>query len=115
MNAALIERDAERAWLGSAIEEASAGCGALLLLSGEAGIGKTRFVEAVAEQHDVGLLRGAAGPGALPYGPIVDALRGFMRTNEGGLEACGPLRPHLALLLPELGEAVSESDRATLV
>ena len=28
--------------------------------------------------------------------------------------SCGPLRPHLALLLPELGEPAAESDRATI-
>ena len=37
-----------------------------------------------------------------------------MRAVPGGLSGCGPLRSHLALLLPELGEATEESDRATL-
>ncbi len=48
------------------------------------------------------------------YGPIVAALRQFSRADPAGLGSCGPLRPHLALLLPELGDAVEESDRPTL-
>ena len=110
----LIERESERAWLEAALGDAVAGQGSLVLVCGEAGVGKTRFVEAVADPADAQLLRGAGGPSSLAYGPVVAALRGFMRTNPGGLAACGPLRPHLALLLPELGEAVTESDRPTL-
>jgi DNA-binding NarL/FixJ family response regulator len=111
---ALIERDREAAWLRSAIADAVAGRGSLVLVSGDAGVGKTRFVEGVAEPGEVRLLRGAAGPSTLAYGPVVAALREFMRTSDDGLDGCGPLRPHLALLLPELGEAVPGSDRATL-
>jgi ATP/maltotriose-dependent transcriptional regulator MalT len=110
----LIERDEEQAWLLSALEHSVAGRGSLVLLSGEAGIGKTRLVEVVAESADAHFLRGSGGPSAPAYGPVVAALRGFIRSNPAGLSDCGPLRPHLALLLPELGDAVSESDRATL-
>ena len=60
-------------------------------------------------------LRGAASPAAtLPYGPVLGALRSYLRAAPGALASCGPLRGHLALLLPELGPAVAESDRATL-
>lgn len=110
----LIERDTERAWLESALDDAIAGNGSLVLLAGEAGSGKTRLVESVAEPADAQFLRGASGISPVAYAPVVAALRGFMRTNPRGLEDCGPLRPHLALLLPELGDAVGESDRATL-
>ena len=112
---ALIERDAERAWLDAAVTRALEGHGSLVLLSGEAGVGKTRFAEEVLGSADAHFLRGTPGPGALAYGPVVNALRGFMRTVPGGLSSCGPLRSHLALLLPELGDAVEASDRATLV
>jgi DNA-binding CsgD family transcriptional regulator/tetratricopeptide (TPR) repeat protein len=111
---ALIERDAERAWLDSMLTKALAGRGALVLLSGEAGVGKTRLAEVAVESAGVQFLHGAPGPGALAYAPLTSALRGYMRTMPGGLAACGPLRSHLALLLPELGEAIAESDRATL-
>jgi DNA-binding CsgD family transcriptional regulator len=110
----LIEREAERDWLRSALAEALAGRGALVLLSGEAGVGKTHFAEAVVAGADAQVLRGAAGPGAQAYRPVVAALRGFLRAAPSGLDGCGPLRPHLALLLPELGPAVEDGDRATL-
>ena len=110
----LIERESERAWLEAALVEALQGRGSLVLLAGEAGVGKTRFAEAVVESADAHFLRGISSPGALAYGPVTAALRGFMRAVPGGLSGCGPLRPHLALLLPELGKAIEESDRATL-
>ncbi len=114
MSEGLIERESERRWLQAALEEALGSRGSLVLVSGEAGIGKTRFVEAIAEPAEVRLLRGSAVTSSLAYGPIVSALRSFMRADPDGLATCGPLRPHLALLLPELGDAVEESDRATL-
>src|SRR5215218_1484626 len=111
----LIERESERAWLESALSEAREGRGSLVLLTGEAGTGKTRFAEEVVAAADVQFLRGAAGPGAVAYEPVVAALRSFLRAVPGGLARCGPLRPHLALLLPELGATSGETDRTTLV
>ena len=110
----LIEREAERAWLEAVLAEALEGRGSLVLLAGEAGVGKTRLAEEVFGSADAHFLRGASSPGTPAYGPVTSALRGFLRAVPGGLSACGPLRPHLALLLPELGEAIEESDRATL-
>ena len=56
-----------------------------------------------------------ASSGAVaPYGPVVAALRAYLRPEPGGLDGCGPLRAHLALLLPELGEPAPASDRATI-
>ena len=56
-----------------------------------------------------------AGPGSAPFGPVVAALRSFLRVTRTAPHGCGPLRPHLALLLPELGEARPSEDRATLL
>jgi DNA-binding CsgD family transcriptional regulator len=110
----LIERETERAWLEPVLAEALDGRGSLVLLAGEAGVGKTRFAEEVVGSAGARLLCGICGPGTLAYGPVTAALRGFMHAVPGGLAACGPLRSHLALLLPELGEATAGSDRATL-
>ena len=110
----LIERDAERAWLEAALAEALEGRGSLVLLAGEAGVGKTRLAEEVFGSAHAHFLRGLSSPGMPAYGSVTSALRGFLRAVPGGLSACGPLRPHLALLLPELGNAIEESDRATL-
>jgi DNA-binding CsgD family transcriptional regulator len=111
----LIGRETELAWLEEAVGDALEGRGALVLLAGEAGVGKTRLAEEVAAASDALTLRGAASPSAaLPYGPMLGALRGHLRGAPGALTSCGPLQGHLALLLPELGPSVAESDRATL-
>ena len=61
------------------------------------------------------VLRGAARRNAVtPYGPMVAALRSYLRVEPRGLDGCGPLRPHLALLLPELGVQAPATDRATI-
>ena len=100
-------------WLTEAVSDALAGHGALLLLAGEAGVGKTHLAEAALQGAP--LLRGAAQPpGAAPYGPVVAALRWRLRADPAALDACGPLRPHLAMLVPELGPPAPTSDRATM-
>ena len=38
----------------------------------------------------------------------------FLRVHPDGLADCGPLRPHLVLILPELGDPAPVSDRDTL-
>jgi DNA-binding NarL/FixJ family response regulator len=110
---ALIGRRAERARLDAALAAAVAGRGSLVLLSGEAGAGKTRLADEVLA-GDVTVVRGAATPGCAPFGPLIAAIRGYLRLEPGGLDGCGPLRRQLALLLPELGEALPSDDRATL-
>jgi DNA-binding CsgD family transcriptional regulator len=115
LRSALVGREAERARLSQAIEDARRGKGGLLVLSGEAGIGKTRLAEEVATTSSALVLRGAASNTAVaPYGPLVAVLRAYLRSRPEGLEECGALRGHLALLLPELGEQAGASDRATI-
>src|SRR5215212_8426602 len=110
----LIGRESETEWLDAALADALGGRGSLVLVTGEAGVGKTRFVEDAVESADAHFLRGSPRLGAIAYEPVTSALRAFIRTVPGGLADCGPLRSHLALLLPELGAATAESDRATL-
>src|SRR3954470_5426027 len=110
----LVGRATELARLTAALERAGEGSGSILLLCGEAGIGKSRLAEE-ATAASRAILRGAAAEGsAIPYGPIVDALRSRLRDEAQALADCGPLLPHLALLLPELGEPAAETDRATI-
>jgi energy-coupling factor transporter ATP-binding protein EcfA2 len=110
----LVGREAELARLGESLARASAGEGSLLLLCGEAGVGKSRLAAALAGSAG-NVIQGAAASGlTAPYGPVIDALRSRLRTEPGALDGCGPLRAHLALLLPELGPAAEESDRATI-
>lgn len=112
---ALVGREAERARLSQVVDRARRGEGSLLLLSGEAGVGKTRLAEEAAAASSALVLRGAASTNAVaPYGPIIAALRAYLRIEPRGLNACGPLIGHLALLLPELGEQAPVTDRATI-
>jgi len=115
MRTPLIGREAERERLLAAAGRAAEGHGSIVLLAGEAGVGKSRLAAEVADACPPPVLRGAAVDGAsTPYGPIVAALRSYLRADPSGLDECGSLRPHLALLLPELGDAAEESDRATI-
>ncbi|HWI97283.1 MAG TPA: AAA family ATPase [Solirubrobacterales bacterium] len=110
----LVGRVTELARLSDAAERARGGTGSLLLLAGEAGVGKSRLADEVAGPEDL-LLRGAASSGATTaYGPIIDALRARLRADPDALAECGPLLSHLALLLPELGSAATEAKRATI-
>jgi DNA-binding NarL/FixJ family response regulator len=110
----LVGRADELARLNEATEDARLGNGSIVLLAGEAGVGKSSLAEAATEGFEV-VLRGAASNGVtVSYGPIVDALRSRLRADPEALADCGPLLPHLALLLPELGETAAESERATI-
>ena len=111
----LIGREPGHSRLTAALADACEGRGSLILLSGDAGTGKTRLAqEALADRDESTFIRGAATPACSPFGPITGALRDYLRQEPEGLASCGPLRPHLALLLPELGEAQASGDRATL-
>ena len=67
----LIGRQAERERLETALEHARLGHGSIVLLSGEAGVGKTRLAADLAATSDAVLLRGAPTQGgAAPYSPV---------------------------------------------
>jgi len=111
----LIGRDGECLRLEELLQRAIAGRGALVLVAGEAGIGKTVLMDKLAASTDIPVLRGAATQDATPaYGPVVAALRSYLRAFPDGLQHCGPLGEHLRLLLPELGPAPGDVDRTTL-
>jgi len=75
----LLERDAQLAALDSALERAGAGAGSAVLLSGEAGIGKTSVVRAFARaaRGRARVLAGACDDLLTPrtLGPLRDAAR----------------------------------------
>lgn len=111
----MVGRERERAELARVLDRARDGRGGFLLLTGEAGIGKTRLAEEALVQPGLTLLRAESVQDATPpYGPIVAVLRSYLRGTPAAFADAGPLAGHLALLLPELGPP-PPSDQATLV
>ena len=112
----MVGRDRELEELARLFTSAEAGEGDLLLLPGEAGVGKTRLVEEAIAAGEVAALRGVATErGSTPYAPVAAVLRDFLRAEPDGLSASGLLGSHLCALLPELGSAPETTpDRETL-
>jgi DNA-binding SARP family transcriptional activator len=83
----LVGRERELAMIGSAWRT-SIPDGRVILLEGEAGIGKTRLAETVAATigADGGIVlaaRGYPGESAIAYGPIAELLRAGLATPDG--------------------------------
>lgn len=106
----IVGRDAELTRISRALEAAATGRPALVVIRGEAGIGKSRLVrEAIERARAAGspILHGAClelGGDGLPYLPLVEALRTLARAAPPDrlAELLGPARPDLAALLPDL-------------
>jgi DNA-binding CsgD family transcriptional regulator/tetratricopeptide (TPR) repeat protein len=112
----MVGREHELEQLMSYLSAARSGEGGLVLLAGEAGVGKTRLVEAAVTAGQVTCLRGiAAERGSTPYAPIAAVLREHGRREPSGLSRDEPLVAHLGVLLPELGPVPAATDRETLV
>jgi tetratricopeptide (TPR) repeat protein len=85
---------------------------AVVLVGGEAGVGKTRLVAELTGRcvaDGTRVLTGGCVPvaeGGLPYAPIVEVLRGLLAELGAGAlrRLVGPSWPELARLLPALGE-----------
>ena len=99
----MVGREDALAVLEAAMERAAHGSPRLVLVAGDAGLGKTRLARELAARAASAsseVLWGDCVPvqaGELPYAPIVAALR--------GLRSPGPVHGELARLLPELGRA----------
>ena len=108
----IVGRDAELARIASALGDAAEGRPRLVLVAGEAGIGKTRLVrEAAARARRAGsiVLSGACldiGGGGLPYLPVAEILRALAAAVEPSrlAEIVGPGLGDLEMIAPELGE-----------
>ena len=107
----MIGRTAELAQLTALAEQTARGHAHLVLLSGEAGIGKSSLVVALAQQLNESGWDGHVGYcveyGArpLPFGPIVGILRSLLlRDLDDVDELVGRHRSDLSALLPELGD-----------
>jgi DNA-binding CsgD family transcriptional regulator len=97
--------------LSGALDDAAAGIPTLVVVAGEAGIGKSRLVTdftADARERGARVLTGACldlTESSLPYGPIAEALRSLLRgLDPVEVEAIlGPARDEIARLIPAVG------------
>ena len=98
-----VGRHSERVTFEERVAAASAGHGGLVLLSGEPGIGKTRFVREMCERPDTLVLWGGCHDGeTLSYAPFVEAFTGWLRATppEDARAALGVDAPILARMAP---------------
>ncbi|MEV8117034.1 AAA family ATPase [Streptomyces xiamenensis] len=120
-----IGRETERAALTAALGRAGAGEPQVLVIGGEAGVGKTRLLEEfLAAARNGGAVTAVGGcvelgADGLPFAPLASLLRSLHRRLGDELTAAaGGRETELARLLPELGEAPAtgdgEPDRARL-
>ena len=109
----------ERLWrqMQTAFEQAANGQGSVLLLAGEAGIGKSRLMQEFATHLPpaVSVLSAASHPGvqSIPYQPLVEALRPALHDRlrlaevaESWLSVASLLFPELRTLFPNLPSPV---------
>ena len=110
----LVNRTTELAFLDRCLEQAQDGARQLVLLAGEAGIGKTRVVAELSRRaHDGGaaVLYGRFDEETLaPYQPLVEMVRGWAAGAplDALRERLGARAGELGVLLPELGPVPAE-------
>lgn len=110
---ALIGREEACAALVRAAAAACSGQGSLVLLTGEAGAGKTSLVHRAFARSDLLLLDGPAYDGiTLPYGPLVTVLRVYRRRAPDHPPADARLAHALALLAPDPTAPLVDTSRA---
>jgi DNA-binding CsgD family transcriptional regulator/tetratricopeptide (TPR) repeat protein len=105
----LIGRSGPLAAAGEVLERARRGEGGILLVSGEAGIGKSRLLRAVREEARSGgllVLQGACfeAERSNPFAPLADLVRSLAAGASPALAAStlAPAAPELLALFPEL-------------
>jgi DNA-binding winged helix-turn-helix (wHTH) protein/tetratricopeptide (TPR) repeat protein len=111
----LVGRDEILAPLETALDEACRGRGRVVLLGGEAGVGKTRLAQEIAERAEargLGALwsRCWDGEGALPFWPWIQILRAVLREvpTTALARTLGPQAEWIVRLIPELRDLEPE-------
>jgi DNA-binding CsgD family transcriptional regulator/tetratricopeptide (TPR) repeat protein len=110
-----VGREGELNALNSLLDQAAVGEGAFVLISGEAGVGKTRLAmeaAAAAGRRNFRVFTGACreSEGAPPYAPFVDILESAIRAvPRGDISAVlGDAAPEVAKLVPHLRQLLPE-------
>lgn len=111
----LVGRETPLEALGQALRRGRVGAGATVLVSGEAGVGKSRLLRAATElARGEGslVLQGASfeADRALPFSPLLDLVQGFAAATSPAVaaHALEPAAPELLALFPELGRVFVE-------
>lgn len=115
----LVGRSRELAALTNALATAQAGRGSVWLISGEPGIGKSRFVEEVARlsaERELNVLWGRSweAGGAPAYWLFIQVLRALFRTTDARELLDATAGAALIELLPELREVLSDAARSSV-
>src|SRR5467141_3088710 len=107
---ALVGREAEISLLEDALLAALRGDGGVVIVGGEAGMGKTRLVADLldrARRRGSVVISGACSEAelSLPYLPFLEAIGNYLaREDVGALrERLGPAADDLAQLFPQMG------------
>ena len=117
-----VGREQEMRTLAGLLEQAVQGQGALVLVGGQAGIGKTRTAEelaAMARARGLAVLWGRCheGAGAPPYWPWAEVLRAYVGDHDldALLTEIGAQAAEIAQFVPELRQRLPERPAATSI
>src|SRR5215472_8923577 len=113
----LVGRDADLSRLGAALARAGGGAGSIVVISGEAGIGKTRLCAELRRWHRqrggrVLLGRAAPQEACVPYAALADTLRAARRAEPRVWAAARARAELLWAVAPELALEVSGPERS---
>ena len=115
-----VGREAPLRTLLERLDRAVEGQGTVLLLGGDAGVGKSRLVRDLKQEATARCIRVIEGrcsstESSVPYAPFMDALRFRIAKGEGEEVAkiLGPLRAILAPIFPQLESAPTISEHAS--
>lgn len=115
-NPNIIGHEHALAELQSALGAAKSGNGGIILISGEAGVGKTLVAEECLAGSELNIFTARfTEETSSPYAAIISVLRDRFRTDSCEKIDLGPLSPYLALLLPELGPPPEETNPEILI
>jgi ATP/maltotriose-dependent transcriptional regulator MalT len=104
----LIGREIELGRLGQLVSAAVGGAGSLVMVSGEAGVGKTALARTALASAELMRIEVTASETPAPaYAPIAAILRTGLRNGAFELSGSPVLKQSLAALLPELGSTGS--------